>query len=68
MLPLPGQPRLVILGREVPLGAGYADLIALDGRTGLPVVIEVKLAANTDRRAVFTQVLGYADALARTTA
>ncbi|MFF5258077.1 hypothetical protein ACFY4C_03960 [Actinomadura viridis] len=26
MLPLPGQPRLVMLGREVALGNGYADL------------------------------------------
>ncbi|MFF4197835.1 hypothetical protein [Nonomuraea sp. NPDC001831] len=63
MLPLRGQPRLVVLGREVPLGTGYADLIAMDADTGQPVIIEVKLAANSDRRSVFTQVLGYASHL-----
>ncbi len=65
MLPLRGQPRLVILGREVLLGTGYADLVALDADTGQPVVIEVKIAANSDRRSVFTQVLGYASHLFR---
>jgi hypothetical protein len=65
MLPLPGQPRLVMLGREVSLGNGSADLIAVDVHTGRPLVIEVKLAANTDRRSVFTQVLGYASSLFR---
>ncbi|GIH73115.1 PDDEXK family nuclease [Sphaerimonospora thailandensis] len=65
MLPLRGQPRLVMLGREVPLGNGYADLVAVDADTGQPVVIEVKLAANADRRTVFTQVLGYASHLFR---
>jgi hypothetical protein len=65
MLPLPGQPRLVILGREVMLGNGYADLIAVDAHTGRPVVIELKLAANADRKSVFTQVLGYASYLFR---
>ncbi|GAA3966602.1 hypothetical protein GCM10023085_56340 [Actinomadura viridis] len=68
MLPLPGQPRLVMLGREVALGNGYADLIAVDVDTGRPVVIEVKLAANSDRRSVFTQVLGYASHLFRLSA
>ncbi|GAA4561032.1 hypothetical protein [Planotetraspora kaengkrachanensis] len=65
MLPLRGQPRLVVLGREVPLGTGYADLVAMDADTGQPVIIEVKLAANSDRRSVFTQVLGYASHLFR---
>jgi hypothetical protein len=65
MLPLRGQPRLVILGREVPLGTGYADLVAIDADTGQPVIIEVKLAANSDRKSVFTQVLGYASYLFR---
>lgn len=68
MLPLRGQPRLVILGREVALGSGYADLVAVDADTGQPVIIEVKLAANSDRRSVFTQVLGYASSLFRLSA
>lgn len=65
MLPLAGAPRLVVLGREVRCGTGYADLIAVDADTGVPCVIEIKLAANTDRRAVLTQVLGYAAHLRR---
>ncbi|GGN99321.1 hypothetical protein IEI92_05585 [Microbispora bryophytorum] len=68
MLPLPGQPRLVILGREVQLGNGYADLVAVDADSGRPVVIEVKLAANSDRRTVFAQVLGYASYIFRLSA
>jgi hypothetical protein len=68
MLPLPGQPRLVILGREVRLGNGYADLVAVDADSGRPVVIEVKLAANSDRRTVFAQVLGYASYVFRLSA
>jgi hypothetical protein len=68
MLPLPGQPRLVILGREVQLGNGYADLVAVDADSGRPVVIEVKLAANSDRRTVFAQVLGYASYVFRLSA
>lgn len=68
MLPLPGQPRLVILGREVQLGNGYADLVAVDADSGRPVVIEVKLAVNSDRRTVFAQVLGYASYVFRLSA
>src|SRR5664279_4429853 len=60
LLPLAGAPRLVMLGREVLCGKGYADLIAVEVATGRPVIIEIKLASNTDRRQVFTQVLGYA--------
>lgn len=60
MLPLAGSPRLVVLGREVRCGTGWADLVAVEADTGVPVVIEIKLASNTDRRAVLTQVLGYA--------
>ncbi|WP_433499149.1 hypothetical protein ACQP1K_01975 [Sphaerimonospora sp. CA-214678] len=55
----------MILGREVLLGTGYADLVAMDADTGQPVVIEAKLTANADRRSVFTQVLGYASPLLR---
>jgi len=60
VLPLSDFPRLVIVGREVPLGSGYADLLAVDAE-GQPVVIEIKLARNSEaRRAVISQVLGYA--------
>jgi len=60
VLPLSGQPQLAVVGREVALGANYADLIALE-ITGRPVIIEVKLAHNAEaRRAVVAQVLTYA--------
>src|SRR6266567_420165 len=60
LLPLAGSPQLTILGREVQLGSGYADLIAVEP-TGRLAVIEVKLARNAEaRRAVVAQVLAYA--------
>lgn len=60
MLPLAGSPQLTMLGREVRLGSGYADLIAVES-TGRLVIIEVKLADNAEsRRAVVAQVLSYA--------
>ena len=60
MLPLAGSPRLTVLGREVRLGTGSADLLAVES-TGRPVIIEVKLAENAEsRRAVVAQVLSYA--------
>lgn len=60
MLPLAGSPRLAVLGREVRLGSGYADLLAVES-TGRLVVIEVKLSGNSEsRRAVVAQVLSYA--------
>ncbi len=60
ILPLAGDPRLVIVGREVLLGNGYADLIAVEP-TGRLAVIEVKLARNAEaRRAIVSQVLTYA--------
>ena len=60
MLPLAGSPRLTILGREVRLGSGFADLLAVES-TGRLVIIEVKLAGNAEsRRAVVAQVLSYA--------
>jgi hypothetical protein len=60
MLPLAGSPRLTVLGREVRLGAGSADLLAVES-SGRLVVIEVKLAGNAEsRRAVVAQVLSYA--------
>lgn len=60
LLPLAGAPRLTIVDREVRLGTGSADLIAIepDGRLA---VIEVKLAKNAEaRRAIVSQVLSYA--------
>src|SRR3954453_2600282 len=60
LLPLSGDPALVVVGREVSLGSGYADLVAVepDGRLS---VIEIKLRRNAEaRRAVVAQVLMYA--------
>src|SRR4051794_23760189 len=60
LLPLSGDPSLVVVGREVALGSGYADLVAVepDGRLG---IIEIKLRPNAEaRRAVVAQVLMYA--------
>jgi hypothetical protein len=60
LLPLAGSPRLTIVGREVRLGNGSADLVAVEPN-GRLVVIEVKLANNSEaRRAVVAQVLTYA--------
>jgi len=60
LLPLSGSPQMVVVGREVPLGGGYADLVAVE-RSGRMAVIEVKLARNSEaRRAVVAQVLTYA--------
>jgi hypothetical protein len=64
LLPLSGSPRLVIVGREVLIGGGSADLVAVepDGRVA---IIEIKLKQNSEaRRAVVAQVLSYAAALA----
>ena len=59
ILPLSGSPRLIVLGREVALGNGYADLIAIEP-SGRPAVIEIKLAKNPEaQRAVVAQVLAY---------
>jgi hypothetical protein len=63
LLPLSGSPSLAVVGREVLLGSGYADVLAFES-TGRPVVIEVKLRNNSEsRRAVVAQVLVYASAL-----
>lgn len=59
-LPLSGSPSIAIAGREVRLGSGLADLVGIES-SGRPVVIEVKLRANSEaRRAVVAQVLTYA--------
>ena len=60
LLPLSGSPRLVVVGSEVRLGSGYADVLAVEP-SGRPVVIEVKLSKNAEaRRAVVAQALAYA--------
>jgi hypothetical protein len=60
MLPLAGSPQLTVLGREVQLGAGRADLLAVES-SGRLAIIEIKLAGNAEaRRAVVAQVLSYA--------
>jgi hypothetical protein len=60
LLPLSGDPALVVVGREVALGTGYADLVAVEGE-GRVVIIEIKLRKNAEaRRAVVAQVLTYA--------
>ena len=60
LLPLAGSPRLILLGREVQLGNGSADLIAIEP-SGRLAVIEIKLARNAEaRRAIIAQVLAYA--------
>ena len=60
LLPLAGAPGLVVIGREVRLGSGVADLIAVEP-SGRLAVIEVKLSGNPEsRRAVIAQVLAYA--------
>jgi hypothetical protein len=60
LLPLSGSPQLAVVGREVLLGSGYADLLGVE-TTGRVAVIEVKLARNSEaRRAVVAQVLAYA--------
>lgn len=60
VLPLAGSPRLVVLGSEVRIGSGSADLVAIES-TGRIAIIEVKLARNAEaRRAVVAQILTYA--------
>ena len=60
ILPLAGNPTLAVVGREVSLPSGYADLIALES-SGRVAIIEVKLARNAEsRRAIIAQVLTYA--------
>src|SRR5436305_2584240 len=60
LLPLAGTPRLIVVGREVQLGSGRADLIAIEP-SGRIAIIEIKLARNEEaRRAIITQVLAYA--------
>jgi hypothetical protein len=68
LLPLSGDPSLVVVGREVAIGPGWADLLAVetDGRVA---IIEIKLRRNAEaRRAVVAQILTYASYLKGTDA
>ena len=47
VLPIAGSSQLFIAGREVRLGSGYADLIAVE-KDGRLAVIEIKLARNAE--------------------
>lgn len=63
MLPLSGQPQLVVAGSEVRLGNGSVDVLAVE-TGGRPAVIEVKIGRNPEaRRAVVAQALAYAASL-----
>lgn len=60
LLPLSGDPTLTVLGREVALGPGFADLVAVDA-DGQLTIVEIKLRKNAEaRRAVVAQILTYA--------
>ncbi len=60
LLPLAGSPNLSVLGSEVYLGIGYADLVAVES-SGRPAIIEVKLAKSSEaRRAIVSQIMSYA--------
>jgi hypothetical protein len=61
ILPLAGNPRLVVVGKEVGLGNGYADIVAVEPSGRLAVVVEIKLSRNAEARwEVVAQVLTYA--------
>jgi len=63
LLPLAGSLRLMVLGSEVQLGNGFADIIAVEP-SGRPVIIEFKLASNREaRHQIVSQVLAYAASL-----
>ena len=63
LLPLAGSPRLIVLGREVHLGNGKVDVLAVEA-SGRPAIVEVKLRKNpAARRAIVAQVLAYAASL-----
>jgi hypothetical protein len=67
LLPISAPERLTIVGREVQLGNGFADLVAVEP-SGRVVIIEIKLQSNADaKRAVVAQILSYAAYLHRRT-
>ncbi len=60
ILPLAGSPSLTVLGGEVQLGTGSADILAVES-SGRPTIIEVKLYRNPEaRRNIVAQVIAYA--------
>ena len=66
-LPLAGQPELTVVGQQVRIENGEADVIAVE-RGGRPVIIEAKLHKNPEaRRQVVAQTLEYAAGLHRRT-
>lgn len=69
LLRAPGDGRLALIGRQVPLAdAGTLDLLFAD-EDGLPVAVEVKLARNGEaRRQVVAQAVDYLSALMQLTA
>lgn len=63
LLPLAGSPHLMVLGSQIRLGSGYADILAVES-SGRPTIIEVKLGRNPEaRRSVVSQILAYAASL-----
>lgn len=63
ILPVSGEQRLVVVGREVQLGGNWADLVAIEA-SGRLAIVEIKLGKNAEaRRAVVAQVLTYASFL-----
>ena len=63
LLPLASTVRLLVLGSEVQLGNGRADILAVEP-SGRPAIIEFKLASNREaRREIVSQVLAYAASL-----
>jgi len=61
---IPGvDPERCVVAREVHLGEGYADLVAVDA-DGVITIVECKLRANPEiRRSVVGQLLAYAAGL-----
>ncbi len=60
VLPLSGQPQMVVIGREVAVGNGAMDLLLVDTK-GQIAVLEVKLSKNSEaKKAIVSQVLYYA--------
>jgi hypothetical protein len=60
VLPLSGQPQMVVIGREVAVGSGAMDLLLVDTK-GKLAVLEVKLSKNSEaKKAIVSQALYYA--------
>lgn len=56
LLPLAGSPRVFTLDREVRLGTGKADILAVEA-SGRPVIIEVKLGQGTVVKNISTEAM-----------